>query len=225
MRTIILAVLLTMMAATLQAADFELGLGAYERGDYASAQTSFSAAAQAGDSDAQFMLGRMYSRGQGVLQDYTQAYMWYNLAAAQGQRFAGPVRDALAERMTRPQIAKAQQMARDWQPRRVAPTRVDETDVIVNDQDISETILARVQLNLKRLGYAVDAISGRMDAQTQAAIMAYQADHQLPTDGFPSEQLLNHVLGQLGNRQPAIRKGPPAPPPVPQPSQNWRRLL
>jgi len=53
-------------------------------------------AAEQGYAKAQSGLGFMYSLGQGVPQDYLQAHMWANLAAAQGDKSAGEVRDLLA---------------------------------------------------------------------------------------------------------------------------------
>ena len=56
----------------------------------------------------------MYDRGQGVLQDYVQAHMWYNLAAAQNQENAIRLRDSLTKLMTPEQIAEAQRLAAEW---------------------------------------------------------------------------------------------------------------
>ncbi len=65
----------------------------------------------------------MYGTGQGVPQDYVQAHMWFNLAAAGSP--AGEVRDkaamirnTVAKLMTPAQIAEAQRLAREWNPRR-----------------------------------------------------------------------------------------------------------
>ena len=66
---------------------------------------------------AQFSLGVMYSKGRGVPQDYVQAHMWVNLAAAQGIEDARELRDILAELMTPAQIAEAQRLAREWKPK------------------------------------------------------------------------------------------------------------
>jgi len=44
--------------------------------------------------------------------------MWYNLAAARGQKDARKFRDSLAEKMTPAQIAEAQRLAREWKPKR-----------------------------------------------------------------------------------------------------------
>jgi peptidoglycan hydrolase-like protein with peptidoglycan-binding domain len=57
----------------------------------------------------------------------------------------------------------------------------------------------RLQRLLDRLGYDVTA-SGVMDARTQAAIRAYEQDHNLLVTGEPSRALLEHMQGQLGDR-------------------------
>ena len=53
----------------------------------------YKAAAEQGDADAQFYLGNMYYKGQGVKQDYAQAVKWHKAAAkqgnARGQAFLG----------------------------------------------------------------------------------------------------------------------------------------
>ncbi len=63
----------------------------------------------------------MYNYGQGVPQDYIQAHMWYNLAAASGgdddREMAAKNRDLIAEKMTSEQIAEAQRLAREWKPK------------------------------------------------------------------------------------------------------------
>jgi len=63
--------------------------------------------------DAQEQLGEIYAKGEGVAQDYVQAYMWLNLASASGDKFASQSRDAVAAKMTPEQIAEAQKLARE----------------------------------------------------------------------------------------------------------------
>jgi TPR repeat protein len=74
----------------------------------------FSRAAEQEDSLAFAKIGGMYAQGRGVLQDYIQAHMWYNLGAAHGDWKAAEARDALAPQMTPAQIAEAQRLAREW---------------------------------------------------------------------------------------------------------------
>ena len=65
-------------------ADFQKGLDAAERGDYATALREWEPLAKQGDADAQNNLGVMYEEGKGVSQDYETAVKWYTLAAEQG---------------------------------------------------------------------------------------------------------------------------------------------
>ncbi|MGO2136106.1 MAG: SEL1-like repeat protein, partial [Marinobacter sp.] len=63
---------------------------------------------------AQYNLGVMYTKGQGVPQDYIQAHTWSNLSASQGGKSAAKNRDILADLMTPQQISEAQALARKW---------------------------------------------------------------------------------------------------------------
>ena len=77
-------------------------------------------AAEQGDATAQVNLGVLYNNGQGVPQNYVQAHMWYNLAAAQGADIsvqARTNRDGVVARMTPAQIAEAQRLAIEWKPK------------------------------------------------------------------------------------------------------------
>jgi TPR repeat protein len=49
---------------------------------------SLLAKAQAGDANAEFLVGHAYARGEGVSQDHTQAAIWYRRAAEQGYALA-----------------------------------------------------------------------------------------------------------------------------------------
>jgi tetratricopeptide (TPR) repeat protein len=65
-------------------ADFAAGLAAYRRGEYAKALKEFKALAEKGLAGAQYNLGLMYYKGQGVTQDYAEALKWYRKAADKG---------------------------------------------------------------------------------------------------------------------------------------------
>lgn len=80
--------LLLLMTATAWAADFEKGLTAYDRGDYATAFSEWRPLAEQGNPDAQYNLGVLYDQGQGVPQDESEAAIWYRRAAAQGDAVA-----------------------------------------------------------------------------------------------------------------------------------------
>lgn len=270
MKAIPVVALLFFLTAS-QAQDFDTGMAAFEQQDYAKAFEILGAAAAAGDADAQFMMGRMYARGLGVLQDFVLSHHWYNLAASQGQRMAARARDALAENMTPEQIAQAQKMAQDASaavtkpetltvrpadvttsssssssaPVRLVPRpadvaaktpkavvvaapRASDSGTRASDSDsesdnmvpvisatsssdstqiqVSESTIARIQLGLRRLGYGIDAATGKLDEKTSQAIREFQKKSRLPVDGRATPALLGHVEARLRGR-PSIGGG------------------
>ena len=64
--------------------DFQKGYEAFISGDYATALREWEIAAEQGNALAQYNLGWMYRRGQGVPQNDKTAVKWYTLAAKQG---------------------------------------------------------------------------------------------------------------------------------------------
>jgi TPR repeat protein len=74
-------------------------------------------AAEQGYVDGRAALGRMYADGEGVPQDDVLAYMWHNLAAANGYvagPFSASAQVRAEQRMTREQIAEGQRMSTEW---------------------------------------------------------------------------------------------------------------
>ena len=69
-------------------AGLDEGVAAYVRGDWAAALREFRPLAEKGEADAQSTLGLMYSKGQGVAQNYAEALKWYRRAADQGLALA-----------------------------------------------------------------------------------------------------------------------------------------
>ena len=70
--------------ATPSLAGFAEGEAAYASRDYQSAYAEFRKAAAEGHAGAQYHLGMMYRRGQGVRTDPAKAVVWYRGAAEQG---------------------------------------------------------------------------------------------------------------------------------------------
>jgi len=68
-------------------------------------------AAEQGFDSAQYNLGVMYGSGQGVPQNYSDAYVWFSLAATSGLEDAVHNRDVAAEKLTPEALATAQQRA------------------------------------------------------------------------------------------------------------------
>jgi TPR repeat protein len=92
----------------------------YENGrgvpqDFTEAANLYRAAAEAGDERAPIMLGELYVR----MEDLVSAHMWFNLGATNDrnqylQEKAAESRDKIARRMNSTQIAKAQELARNY---------------------------------------------------------------------------------------------------------------
>jgi len=88
---------------------------------FAEAVKWYQAAAEQGLAVAQIRLGLLHANGEGVPQDYVQAHKWFNLTSADSQFVNRPRairgRDELAKRMTPEQVAEAQQLATEWEPK------------------------------------------------------------------------------------------------------------
>ena len=81
--------LLTLLVGTpASSADFQKGLDAAQKRDFATALRELTPLAKQGHARAQYNLGLMYKNGQGVPQDYKTAIKWYQLAAEQGNASA-----------------------------------------------------------------------------------------------------------------------------------------
>ncbi len=120
---LVLIVALLTWPAAVTAADSQTGTTADQRGDYTTMFRELKPLAERGNIKAQFNLGLMYDIGRGVPQDYTRAYFWLSLAAAQGDSRGIKVRDALASVMTSAEVAEGQKMARNWWSAKKTSTR------------------------------------------------------------------------------------------------------
>jgi len=65
-------------------ANYKEGIDAYAKGEYSVAMEKLQPVAERGNPQAQFYLGLMYSKGDGVKQDHNAANAWLNKAAEQG---------------------------------------------------------------------------------------------------------------------------------------------
>ena len=112
---IIPVLLITLLLGTPASADdYQKGLDAWYKKDYATALREWKPLAEQGVAFAQYNLGVMYANGQGVIQDYVRAHMWFNIAASSGKsENASENRDIAAKRMTSADISTAQKLARE----------------------------------------------------------------------------------------------------------------
>ena len=71
-------------------------------------------AAEQGNAGGQYNLGVAYAEGKGVAQDWVQAHMWFNISATNGKEGKRYTRYEVERKMTAEQIARAQELAREW---------------------------------------------------------------------------------------------------------------
>ncbi len=76
-----IAATLVVSAGVASAGDFDAGVKAYQRGNYAAALREFRALAEQGIPEAQFNLGRMYHQGEGLAGNFRRAHFWFLQAA------------------------------------------------------------------------------------------------------------------------------------------------
>lgn len=113
---LVAVIVVTAFAVPPARGDFPAAIAAYDGGDYATAFAEAMADAARGDGDAQYLVGFLYSRGEGVAVDLVRAYLWFSLSAERGDRFAMDELAGLARRMTAARIIEAETLARDWRP-------------------------------------------------------------------------------------------------------------
>ena len=100
------------------ASDLEEGLRAYSQRNFAVAIRHWGPLAQRGDPAAQYNLGRLYARGEGVARDLPEAYKWFTLASMGGRREGEQARQAIARAMTPVQMAEGLRRAEVWRQQR-----------------------------------------------------------------------------------------------------------
>ena len=109
MKNLIVVVLLC--TTSLAYAGFDEGFDAYKKGNYAAALKEFKKAAEKGEASAQFNLGNMYGKGEGVPQDYKIAYILFNIAASKGDDSAVINRDIVLSKLTPAARMEAQRIS------------------------------------------------------------------------------------------------------------------
>jgi TPR repeat protein len=106
-------------AAPVASGPFEDGVAAYKKQHYVTAMKLWRPLAEAGDPEAQGAIGVLYRDAQGVPAGrVVEAYMWFSLAAASGNKRAATERDTLSRTMTAEQVVEGKRRVSEWQPKR-----------------------------------------------------------------------------------------------------------
>ena len=188
-------------------ADYDKGQRALETGRTDIALLEWRAAAADGDRRAMVALGRLYVHGLGVLQDYVEAYKWFNLAASRGAVEAVQERDVLSEKMTPDQIAAAQTRAAEWRdeavqaPDTVRLTSVEASQVSVPNDETADSPrdppsleeIREAQTLLEAIGYIPGPADGRWGPRSMQAYSSFLRDASLPAEKVLSQEGLRVI--------------------------------
>lgn len=173
-------------------ATYAEGEAAFSQGNYRRAYQELEAPANQGDPRAQFMLGRMFTEGRGVNQDYVRAHMWLNLATTGGVTNARGYLDNLGSQMTGQQTAQAQEMARNWKPTTGA-AQAGTSQAKTIDYSVRNT-----QILLNRLGHPAGVEDGAMGGSTRSGISSYQRAKGIYPDGRLTQGLFDKIAVDAG---------------------------
>lgn len=196
-------------------ADYASGSAAFNAGNYNRAYREFKQSADAGSSLSQYMMGRLYAEGRGVVEDKVAAYMWFDLAASNGTTRAIAARDSIAAELDSNQIDRAQDMAAEWRADHAggAVANAPAAPAAPAATPISQPYsLRNVQAALSNLGYAVGTPDGVIGPKSRAAIRAYQVDSGLPASGEPSIALYDKLQASIAQRSAQSKPAQPTMP-------------
>ena len=197
-RKILILVCIVVIGWQIQAtaASVNSASNAYERQDYNSAIRQFTELSKNNDPYAQYMLGKMYAKGQGTGKDYLIAYKWLQLAEIKGVDGAVKLKRKISKRMSRQKIAKANKLVEEWQRSHAIAKQPSE----IRDP----AVVRRVQQELANRGCFFDKIDGIAGGRTSNAIRMYQRSSGMVENGKITSTLLDNLnLSNYSTQPPA----------------------
>ncbi len=163
-------------AATAHAGEFEDAVAAYNRKQFGKAYNGFRKLAVGGNADAQFRLGGLYFKGQGVKQNSAEAVNWFQKAATAGHAEA---QNSLGVRYEKGQgigqdFAMAVKWYREAADQRLGLAQDNLSDLYVKGLGVPrDPVLAHVWSNLASLNGEASA------AKKRAAMEAKMSREQI----------------------------------------------
>ena len=166
--------------------------------DLPTAAKWFEKAAERGVVDSQFNLGVLFESGQGLPKNVNDAFVWYSIAAAQGDQFAKTRVEVLSSTLDQTDLVSAATRAEKF-----APVKIDEAanGIFRNvawakpakpaGSDASQ--VKQVQAMLGDLGYDIGGADGAMGPKTRAAIMSFERSNSLPETGRVNTALIDRL--------------------------------
>lgn len=162
----------------------------------------FEKAAQRGVVDSQYNLGVLYESGQGLPKNLTEAYVWYSIAAGQGDQFARKHIDVLKQQISASDLQRADNRAAEFKPLALdEPANGIFRNVSWAQPKTEKDAKANIeeaQLLLAQLGYDAGQADGSVGPKTNDAIIKFQRDNKLTQTGAVDAQLIHQLQRAAG---------------------------
>ena len=166
--------------------------------DLPTAAKWFEKAAERGVVDSQFNLGVLFESGQGLPKNVNDAFVWYSIAAAQGDQFAKTRVEVLSTTLDQSALVSAAARAEKF-----SPVKIDEAaNGIFRDMAWSKPAkpagpkvsqVKQAQAMLGDLGYDTGGTDGAIGPKTRTAIMSFERANSLPETGRVNTALINRL--------------------------------
>ena len=166
----------------------------------------FSMAADRGVLDSQFNLAVLYQGGSGVPRSLEDAYVWYAIAGAQGDKIALQRSESVARELSQENLNAARERVKAFAPK---PANNIANGVFNNLPWISaqkanaktqnslnksaKTNVKTAQRMLRSLGYQVGRPDGVMGPNTRNAIISFERANGMPETGRVNAALLERL--------------------------------
>jgi localization factor PodJL len=130
----------------------------------------------------------------------TDAYVWYSIAAGQGDQFAKTRLEVLKGQLNETDLANADSRAKTFKPvkiddaangifRNVAWAKTNDTDN--KTKKVSQ--VREAQTMLTELGYEIGGADGSVGPKTRTAIMSFERSNSLPETGRVNAALIDRL--------------------------------
>ena len=163
----------------------------------------FTKAAERGVVDSQFNVAFLREGGQGISEDLSVAYFWYNIAARQGDQGAPGRIAAIGSKLDESTRSQIEADAARFNPKPVdeaanglfrdVPWVKTSTEIAKNDQSLHIQRIRTTQTLLTDLGFDIGGVDGTTGPKTEEAIREFQKINGMPETGEISDELIQRL--------------------------------
>lgn len=166
--------------------------------DLPTAANWFEKAAERGVVDSQFNLGVLFESGQGLPKNVTDAFVWYSIAAGQGDQFAKTRVEVLKTTLDKTDLVTAAARAEKFKPVKIddAANGIFRNVAWAKSNKAAGEKVSQVrqaQTLLTELGYEIGRADGAIGPKTRTAIMNFERSNSLPETGRVNAALIERL--------------------------------